>query len=524
MTKFIIALLIVIYWPLSFVCAQAPVSWTVNPNDYTNPMNVTCLVNQACTDLQNANNVVAAFVNGQCRGVAQTNMEVNGRWLAYLTIHSNTVGETVTFKVYNASTNSTFDALNTITFNTNGLGGISTPYVVAENYAPTDIALTSYLFQENIETGTAIATLSATDNDTPNSFTFSLPVGEKENSKYLISGNTLVANSVFNADIDNKDTVRIKVTDAKGCSYREEIILSIHAVEKQNFAPTELNFVFQPIYDQSEAGTFVGVLSSEDPNLSDVATYTFGSCEPATHNASFLIRNDSVFTRTHVDHDIIPLYAICIRVTDKGGLYLERSFQIPVMDSHDPEDILIANLTIKEGNSTNHLVSKITTVDGDADDTFSYELVSGEGDEDNAQFYITGDALYIFNITNYDVKNTYSIRIRSSDRKGAFVEKSFSIAVVDDPKISLPLPSINYISPNGDGINDYWTVQNVEIYKDFSLRILDQFGNLIYKKENNYTNEWDGKLNGQPVPDGNYFFIFQNGKKVFKGNISIVNR
>ena len=88
---------------------------------------------------------------------------------------------------------------------------------------------------------------------------------------------------------------------------------------------------------------------------------------------------------------------------------------------------------------------------------------------------------------------------------------------------SIPLPSTNYISPNGDGKNDFWKVDNIEIYKDFELNIFDQFGQVIYNVPNNYKNEFDGMYKGTALPTGNYYYIFQKDQKQFKGNITIVN-
>ena len=518
MRKLIIASAI-FYLSLSPVWAQVPASWTVDPNAYTNSMNVTCVLNQRCVELKNANNVVAAFVAGQCRGVAKSTVEVDGRWLAYLTLYSNTAGETVTLKVYNAETNAIFQSFSTIAFHTNGLGGVISPLVIAENYAPTDIALSAYAFPEDISTGTVIAELRATDNDTPNVFSFSLPVDELDNAKYEVVGDQLLSKAIYDSRGDASDVIRVVVTDAKGCSYTEDITLTIGGVNK---APTDLNFSFTSLNDQDAAGKFIGTLTSTDAG--EHHTYTMGSCSPNADNAAVIIRSDSVFTTGITLHDVTPVLTVCIRTTDPEGLYFEKSFQIPVMDSHDPEDISLDNLSVKEGNTPDFLVGKMTTVDGDAGDHFTYELVPGDGDEDNAQVYVKDDALYIANTTHYEVKSTYYFRIRSTDGKGTFVEKAFTLVVEEVRGVAKPLPSVNYISPNNDGRNDYWAVQNVAIYQDFSLRILDQFGNVIYSKSDHYNNEWDGKLNGRPLPDGNYYFIFTNGKKVYKGNIAIVNQ
>ena len=85
------------------------------------------------------------------------------------------------------------------------------------------------------------------------------------------------------------------------------------------------------------------------------------------------------------------------------------------------------------------------------------------------------------------------------------------------------LSSTNYISPNGDGKNDNWKVENVEYFKEFTLRVFDQYGQVIFIKEKNYNDEFDGKFNGKALPTGNYYYEFKKESKVFKGNITIIN-
>lgn len=508
---------------LASVHAQAPASWTVNPNAYSNSMNVTCRLSERCTPLTTADNQVAAFVNGQCRGVANTATRVDGRWLAFLTIYSNTVGETVTLRVYNAETGQVFEALNTFTFSTDGLGGVSEPLLVLDNHPPTDIRLSGYAFREDVTAGTPLATLGAADEDANEVFTYSLPAGELDNARYTINGDQLVAAGPYTHG-DTEDQVRITVTDDGGCSYTKAVSLTIIAVD-QKFAPADVTLIPFTLLDQDPAGTLAGILSTTDADQQTGHVYTPGSCSPNTGNDAFEIRHDSVFTKRTVFYHATPVFHLCIRTTDDDDLYFEKTFEIAVAEPMSPTDIIVDNLSVKEGNNPDLLVGTARTVDTDAlpGEVTRYELTPGDGDDDNAQFYLADDRLYLAGTANYDVKPAYNFRLKATDIRGASFEKPFVLTVLDDPQISLPLPVVNYLSPNDDGKNDYWAVRNVDIYKDFSLRIVDQFGNVVYARDNNYQNEWDGKLNGRPLPDGNYYFIFGNGKKTFKGNIAIVN-
>ncbi len=73
-------------------------------------------------------------------------------------------------------------------------------------------------------------------------------------------------------------------------------------------------------------------------------------------------------------------------------------------------------------------------------------------------------------------------------------------------------------SPNNDGINDFFIIQNT-LGKQVSLEIFNRWGNRIYKSSD-YKNEWNGVCTegvhiGQDVPVGTYYYIviIDNEKK-----------
>ena len=58
----------------------------------------------------------------------------------------------------------------------------------------------------------------------------------------------------------------------------------------------------------------------------------------------------------------------------------------------------------------------------------------------------------------------------------------------------------NYISPNGDGVNDTWIVRGKDSGQ-YNVRIFDKRGNLVYRAEN-YLNDWNGTMNGTRLSPG----------------------
>ncbi|MFN4254201.1 MAG: gliding motility-associated C-terminal domain-containing protein [Saprospiraceae bacterium] len=74
-------------------------------------------------------------------------------------------------------------------------------------------------------------------------------------------------------------------------------------------------------------------------------------------------------------------------------------------------------------------------------------------------------------------------------------------------------------SPNGDNVNDTFTILNVEDYPTSILRIYSRWGTEVFSKVG-YENDWTGTWNDKPLPDGLYFYYFNNGfDRIQKGTI-----
>jgi gliding motility-associated-like protein len=81
---------------------------------------------------------------------------------------------------------------------------------------------------------------------------------------------------------------------------------------------------------------------------------------------------------------------------------------------------------------------------------------------------------------------------------------------------------MNLFTPNNDGINDYWELPNLAEWGKCDVKVYSRSGKLVYANSN-YNNLWDGMSNGNPVPEGAYYFIIktQNAGEM-KGTVNIV--
>ncbi|MES2760957.1 MAG: gliding motility-associated C-terminal domain-containing protein [Bacteroidota bacterium] len=387
------------------------------------------------------------------------------------------------------------------------------------NDAPSDILINNYTIDENMPVGTSIGTLTVIDNDLADTHTLTVESG-LDSASVTIVGNVLYSNASYNFELKDSIFVNIRATDPYAAYYVKTFTVVVNDI---NDVPTDIALSTDSIQELKPVGSFIGNFSSTDEDAGATHSYALATGTGDTDNSLFTVSGSQLLSNLSYTYTG-QFYSIRIMSTDNGGLTVEKVFSIKIYNVNEaPLDIMIDTTDVTEDNEPFFYVSKIRTLDNDHPDYFTYALVSGSGADDNSEFEIQDDKLYILGKTNSEVKDLYHIRVRSTDLEGLTLEKAFDINIIDIVGNSIPLPSTNYISPNGDNKNDFWKIENVDIYKEFALQIFDQFGHIVYEAPSDYNNEFDGKLNGTPLPTGNYYYVFKNTKKTYQGNITIVN-
>jgi uncharacterized delta-60 repeat protein len=100
------------------------------------------------------------------------------------------------------------------------------------NEAPSNITLSNSSVAENAGANSVIGTLSATDQDTGESFTFSLPSGIGDNAAFNISGTSLQANASFDLETKSSYSVTVRVTDAGNLSFEKQFTVTVTDVDE----------------------------------------------------------------------------------------------------------------------------------------------------------------------------------------------------------------------------------------------------------------------------------------------------
>ncbi|WP_099071792.1 putative Ig domain-containing protein [Nostoc linckia] len=132
-----------------------------------------------------------------------------------------------------------------------------------------------------------------------------------------------------------------------------------------------------------------------------------------------------------------------------------------ISGNNAPTDITLSATSVNENVPANTTIGTFTTIDPDTGNTFTYSLVTGTGDIDNAAFTIDGNSLQIKASPDFETKSAYSIRLRSTDNGGLSVEKVLSIQVKD----------INEAPTVVQAIDD----QIISTNKAFSFNVSDKF-------------------------------------------------
>jgi hypothetical protein len=122
-------------------------------------------------------------------------------------------------------------------------------------------------------------------------------------------------------------------------------------------------------------------------------------------------------------------YTFTVKAKDAAGNISESSNPLTVSTLNAPTAIQLSNNRIGENVWVDFEIGTFTATDADEGETFTYSLVSGEGDTDNANFSIDGDTLKAAIVFDYAEQPLHSIRVRVTDSGGATFEQMFEIEV-----------------------------------------------------------------------------------------------
>ncbi len=128
--------------------------------------------------------------------------------------------------------------------------------------------------------------------------------------------------------------------------------------------------------------------------------------------------------------NLAPGTGYAIGTTDAVvGIITDTDNETP--SNQAPTDLALSATTVNENVAPNTVIGTFSTTDPDTGNNFTYSLIAGTGDTDNSAFSIVGNQLQINNSPDFETKNSYSIRVKTTDQGGLSFEKTLTITVND---------------------------------------------------------------------------------------------
>lgn len=140
-------------------CLGQEPNWSFNPNNYQHSMTFTTFLNIDGRTLSATNDKVAAFIDGEVRGVANvTYVESRDKYVAFLTVLSNSNNKPINFKVYDSTNEAVIEIDKTINFLIDeNVGGIFQSFAIANPALNNEAEITSFSFKDIEETSINIS-------------------------------------------------------------------------------------------------------------------------------------------------------------------------------------------------------------------------------------------------------------------------------------------------------------------------------------------------------------------------------
>jgi len=135
-------------------------------------------------------------------------------------------------------------------------------------------------------------------------------------------------------------------------------------------------------------------------------------------------------------------------------------------------------------------------------DTLNWTVIEGDFVASGGEKWLTIGWFFPNNTITYNlIGDTTALGIVTS---AYYLIDAVQLYPCTDDEEAVILP--NFISPNGDGKNDFYVIDSLPPMTTVSF--YNRWGNEVYRSDN-YQNNWDGSYLGNPLPTGTYFVIVQ---------------
>lgn len=132
--------------------------------------------------------------------------------------------------------------------------------------------------------------------------------------------------------------------------------------------------------------------------------------------------------------------------------------------------------------------------------------------DENAELVSNSKSTYVYP----EATTTYYIMVQDAQGCQGF----------DSVRVVVGVYVFDGISPNGDGYNDFWEIEDIDRYPDAVIEVYNRWGSLLFSAtgDSYNSNKWDGTHNGEILSVGTYYYIINlnNDSDPQSGPITIV--
>jgi gliding motility-associated-like protein len=349
--------------------------------------------------------------------------------------------------------------------------------------------------------------------------------------------------------------VYVRVQNRFGCIGISTVMLATSNNTVRDPAPIEecdvtgtddgfTNFDLTATSDEITTGLPAGVTVDYYPTYNDALTFTNRIVNPQnfTNTTAY---NQTLYARVSSGADCygianVPLVVhsfgsalndeevfLCQNVNsillDAGGGFTSYTWNTnPPLQTREIAAVQPGIYTVTVTNDFNCTGTKTFTVGASGQATGADIKIDDFTGNNNAITVIpqgAGTYQYSINGTQYQESPTfndldagqYTVYIKDINGCGPVFRKS--VVVLDYPK---------YFTPNGDAINELWTIPYMRNRQALSVSIYDRFGKLI-TNFNGLSLGWDGTLDGSKLPATDYWFIITlEDNRTVKGHFALI--
>jgi gliding motility-associated-like protein len=118
------------------------------------------------------------------------------------------------------------------------------------------------------------------------------------------------------------------------------------------------------------------------------------------------------------------------------------------------------------------------------------------------------------------VSETTEFMVRGDNAEGCIDTAFVVVEVIENNAINIDPRKV--FTPNGDGIDDTWTIDYIENYPGAQVTIYNGHGSIVFES-NNYNNDWNAVHEGKNLPETAYFYVIRYENKNPKtGSVTVI--